>query len=174
MNTIPSQLKIKNIPFPAGIFLESAANLSITGSGASASSTPPTTAAPKLEITLSEAQIQAVLSLAISAWRIKKRITDVSTKKLKEEFTHDDARKINRYVESISESLEQLGIATIDRTGEVHDDGFPERVITAKPQVGLPKEIITETLRPTIQWNDKLFPGEIEILRPAKPDETIS
>ena len=41
-----------------------------------------------------------------------------------------------------------------DRTGEAFDYGLPEKVVTAQPQPGLTREIIIETIRPTIYWND--------------------
>jgi hypothetical protein len=108
--------------------------------------------------------------LAMNAWRIRVRLTD-SDREPREEIGKDDLKKINRYCDAMFQSLSGIGIEVKDRTGEVFDYGLPEKVLTAQPQLGLTREIIVETVRPTIYWNTQIAqPGEVVIGTP--PEES--
>jgi len=107
-----------------------------------------------------------ILTIVISIWRIKTRITDSLSKDPKEELGKEDIKKVARYLESIYNALTQLGIEIIDRTGEPFDYGLPEKVVATKPQEGINKERVLETLRPTVKWNNHIYPGEVEIATP--------
>lgn len=107
-----------------------------------------------------------ILAIVINVWRLKLRLMDPHSKEHKEELGKEDVKKIVRYLESIDDSFKQLGIEVIDRTGESFDYGLPEKVVTAKPQEGISKELVLETLRPTIKWKNHIFPGEVEIATP--------
>jgi len=115
---------------------------------------------------LPAAFIKEVLAVVINIWRIKSRLIDPHSKESKDELAKEDVKKIIRYLESINDSFTQLGIEVIDRTGESFDYGLPEKVITAKPQEGIIKELVLETLRPTVKWKHQIFPGEVEIATP--------
>lgn len=118
--------------------------------------------------TLPSAYAKETLAIVINIWRIKFRMTDALSKEPKEELTKEDVKKIVRYLESIHDSFAQLGIEIIDRTGESFDYGLPEKVVTTKPQEGIRKELVLETLRPTIKWNNQMYPGEVEIATPIE------
>jgi len=61
-----------------------------------------------------------------------------------------------------------VGMEVKDRTNEPFDYGLPEKVVTTQPQEGLSKEIIIETIRPTIYWNGQIAQqGEVVIATPA-------
>ena len=111
------------------------------------------------------------LAIVINIWRIKSRMTDAFSKHTKEELAKEDIKKIARNLESIYDSFTHLGIEIIDRTGESFDYGLPEKVVTAKPQDGITKELVLETLRPTIKWNKQIFPGEVEIVTPISKND---
>jgi hypothetical protein len=112
---------------------------------------------------------KALIATATNVWRIRSRISDSSTHELKEEITKDDLRKLSRYVDSIIESFAGVGIEIKDRTGEAFDYGLPEKVVTAEPQAGLTKEIIVETIRPTIYWKNQIAQqGEVVIATPLE------
>ena len=67
------------------------------------------------------------------------------------------------------QSLSGIGMEVKDRTGEAFDYGLPEKVLTAQPQPGLTREIIIETVRPTIYWNTQIAqPGEVVIGTPPE------
>lgn len=105
---------------------------------------------------------QALVALAISAWRIRTRLNNAD-KELRAELSVSDIRKLNRYCDAMFESLSGIGLEVKDRTGEAFDYGLPEKVVTAQPQVGLAHEVVIETLRPTICWNSRIAPGEVVI-----------
>ena len=117
---------------------------------------------------LPESVARALLALAMNAWRIQVRLTD-SNREPREEIGKDDLKKINRYCDAMFQSLSAIGMEVKDRTGEAFDYGLPEKVLTAQPQPGLTREIILETVRPTIYWNTQIAqPGEVVIGTPAE------
>ena len=120
----------------------------------------PKTRSTKPAEALQAACAEETLAIVINAWKIKSRMTDALSKELKEELAKDDVKKISRYLESIFDSFARLGIEIIDRTGECFDYGLPEKVVTAKPQDGICKELVLETLRPTIKWNNQIYPAK--------------
>jgi hypothetical protein len=107
-----------------------------------------------------------ILAIVTNIWRIKGKTTDSLSKQPKEELAKEDIKKVARYLESIYNSFTQLGIEIIDRTGEPFDYGLPEKVVTTIPQEGIGKERVLETLRPTVKWNNHIYPGEVEIATP--------
>ena len=50
-----------------------------------------------------------------------------------------------------------MGLTIRDRTGQSFDYGMPEKVIDAKPQPGITKERVFETLRPTVTWTTNFW-----------------
>ena len=115
---------------------------------------------------------KALLAMATNAWRIRVKLSDSTTGELRTEITKDELKKLSRYVEGIFEVLAGIGMEVKDRTGEAFDYGLPEEVVTAHPQAGLRKEMIIETLRPTIYWGTKIAQkGEVVIgTPPAMPE----
>ena len=122
--------------------------------------------ATKITEALPAAHAKEILAIVINVWRIKSRMTDLLSKEPKEELDQGDVKKIARYLESIHNSFSLLGIEIIDRTGESFDYGLPEKVVAATPQKGISKELVRETLRPTVKWNNHIYPGEVEIATP--------
>jgi len=119
---------------------------------------------------LPENVARALLALAMNVWRIRVRLTDLN-REPREEIGKDDVKKINRYCDAMFQSLSGIGMEVKDRTGEAFDYGLPEKVLTAQPQPGLTREIIVETVRPTIYWNTQIAqPGEVVIGTP--PEES--
>ncbi|MCK9588335.1 MAG: hypothetical protein M0Q93_03100 [Terrimicrobiaceae bacterium] len=113
--------------------------------------------------------VKALISNATNIWRIRSRITVSETSETKQEVSQDDLKKLSRYVESIVESLASIGIEIKDRTGEPFDYGLPEKVIAAEPQTGISKELVRETIRPTIYWGNQIVQqGEVVIATPIE------
>lgn len=116
---------------------------------------------------LPERAAKALLSIATNAWRIRTRLSDSTTREPRDEIGTDDLRKIIRYLGSMFESLSGIGMEVKDRTGEAFDYGLPEKVVAAQPQAGLSKEIVLETLRPTIYFGRQIAQqGEVVIGTP--------
>ena len=112
-----------------------------------------------------------ILGIIINIWRIKVKTTDSFSNQPKEELGKEDIKKVARYLDSIYNALAQLGIEIIDRTGETFDYGLPEKVVSTNPQEGISKERVLETLRPTVKWNNHIYPGEVEIATPKTKKE---
>ena len=51
-----------------------------------------------------------------------------------------------------------MGLEIKDHTGDAFDYGLPLKVVTSQPTLGLTKESVLETIKPTIYW----------LLRPIK------
>lgn len=116
---------------------------------------------------LPERPAKVLLSIATNAWRIRTRLTDSTTREPREEMGTDDLKKVVRYLDSMFESLSGIGMEVKDRTGEAFDYGLPEKVVAAQPQAGLSKEIVLETLRPTIYFGRQIAQqGEVVIGTP--------
>jgi hypothetical protein len=110
---------------------------------------------------------KATITVATNVWRLRTRLIDRHSGEVREDVSKEDVKKMARYIESIYEAFADIGIEIKDRTGEAFDYGLPEKVVTAQPQEGLTRERITETLRPTIYWKEKLAQqGEVVIATP--------
>jgi len=129
-------------------------------------------------------QLKAIVSIANNFWRAKKRMLDAASGEVRE-----DMKRIHRDVEAIRRSLVGLGIViryhrdddldegepkvrivVQDHTGDVYDEGQPMKVVASKPTAGLDKKRVSETLLPSVFWNNRLVQnGEIEIATPSDP-----
>lgn len=129
--------------------------------------------------------LTAVVSIANNFWRAKKRMLDATSGEVRE-----DMKRIYRDVEAIRRSLVGVGILIRfhrdddfdegepkvrimirDHTGDAYDEGQPMKVVASKPTPGLDKKRVSETLLPSIFWNNRLVQnGEIEIATPSDPN----
>jgi hypothetical protein len=108
--------------------------------------------------------LKTLVSVATNAWRAKQRMKDPQTGEIREEM-----RRVDRHVEAIIRNLNDLGIVIRDHTGDTYDEGQPMKVIASKPTAGLRAKQISETLLPSVFWNDRLVQnGEVEISVPAE------
>jgi len=100
--------------------------------------------------------------IAIHAWRMQRRMTDRVTKEVK-----DEHKAMHRSVAGIQESLTAMGFTVRDREGDFYDYGLPEKVVAAEKRAGISREMVVETIRPSVFFGDQLLkPGEIVIAVP--------
>jgi hypothetical protein len=112
------------------------------------------------------AYVKALVSIANNAWRAKAKMVDATTGEVREEM-----RRVDRHVEAIYRNLAEVGMVVRDHTNEVYDEGQPMKVVASKPTPGLEKKRISETLLPSLFWNNRLIQnGEIEIAIPPALD----
>jgi hypothetical protein len=105
---------------------------------------------------------RAFCDIAIHAWRAERRMKDRVSGEVKEEH-----KATHRSVAGILESLKGLGYELRDREGEGYDYGMPEKVVAAEKRAGLSRELVAETIRPSILLHGQLvWPGEIVIAVP--------
>lgn len=112
-----------------------------------------------------DAEIAKLLrTTATAVWRLSGRMLDEETKEPKDEF-----RRVWRYVESIREALEAIGVETIDWTGKHYDEGLPVKVVAEEERPGTKSPEISETLLPTIRFRKQvqLQQGEVVVGRPG-------
>ncbi len=110
--------------------------------------------------------LKALISIATNAWRAKTKMVDTTTGEVREEM-----KRVDRHIEAIYRSLAEVGIVIRNHTGDAYDEGQPMKVVANKPTPGLDKKRVSETLLPSIFWNDRLVQnGEIEIATPSDPN----
>lgn len=114
----------------------------------------------------SDVLTSAFCEIAIHAWRARRRMIDKHTEEVREEH-----KATYRSIESILATLNSVGFALRDREGENYDFGLPEKVIASEKRPGISREIVAETIRPSIFYNDQLIkPGEIIIATPENAE----
>lgn len=110
--------------------------------------------------------LKTLVSIATNAWRAKSKMMDATTGEVREEM-----KRVARHIEAIYRSLAEIGVVIRDHTGEAYDEGQPMKVIASKPTPGLDRKRVSETLLPSIFWNNRLVQnGEVEIATPAAPN----
>lgn len=78
-------------------------------------------------------------------WRLQQKLIDPKTKEPLEE-----SRKAYRHFESVWDALTKTGIEVWDHTNSVFDPGMSLNVLAFQPTEGLSRDMIIETIRPTI------------------------
>lgn len=109
--------------------------------------------------------LKALVSIATNAWRAKTKMVDATTGEVRE-----DMKRVARHIEAIYRNLAEVGVVIRDHTGDAYDEGQPMKVVASKPTPGSDKKRVSETLLPSIFFNNCLVQnGEIEIATPATP-----
>ncbi len=107
--------------------------------------------------------LKTLVSIATNTWRAKTKMMDTATGEFRE-----DLKRVGRHIEAIYRNLAEVGIVIRDHTGDAYDEGQPMKVIASKPTQGQEKKRVSETLLPSIFWNNRLVQnGEIEIAIPV-------
>ena len=119
---------------------------------------------------LPESWYKSAISIATNAWRIRCKVAD-SDGVENSTLAKDDIKKVLRYVEGIIDSLSAIEIEIKDRTGQAFDYGLPEKIITTIAQQGISRDLIRETLRPTIYFKTQIAQqGEVVLATPGDTD----
>ncbi len=107
--------------------------------------------------------VKGVAVIATTVWKARFRTIDPASGEVRE-----DMRRISADVERIHRCLNDLGVVVEDHTNKPFDYGLPWQVVATKPTPGITKEIVTETLKPTVRWNEQIIQhAEVEIGTPA-------
>lgn len=89
------------------------------------------------------------VELANSAWDLRRSTTDVRTAEAKPNMS-----KVARHVDRLWESLEQAGLKIQDHINQPFDSGQSLQVLAFQPSPGVEREIVIETVRPTVYLQD--------------------
>jgi hypothetical protein len=112
--------------------------------------------------------VKAVIGIATNTWKARRRLIDPVSGEVGEEM-----KRLNADIERIQRCLEELGVVIEDHTNQPFDYGLPWKVVATKPTTGIQKEMVTETLRPTIRWHDQIIQhAEVEIATPVSKQES--
>jgi hypothetical protein len=111
--------------------------------------------------------VKSVVGIATNTWKARRRMIDPLSGEVAEEM-----KRVCADLDRIQRCLEDLGVLIEDHTNRAFDYGLPWKVVATKPTPGIAKEIVTETLRPTIRWHNQIIQhAEVEIGTPVKEQE---
>jgi len=103
-----------------------------------------------------------VADIATGLWRIDKKTTIDDTSQ-----TQDSVRSIRRHVESTLDALTTAKVEIRDHTGEKYVTGMALRVIAFQPTRSVRIEKVSETIKPSVFYKDKLIQrGEVIVETP--------
>lgn len=91
-----------------------------------------------------------LLDLANSAWDLRRVTTDVRTPETKPNMS-----KVARHVDRLWDCLEQAGLKIQDHLDQPFDSGQSLDVLAFQPTPGITREIVIETVRPTVYLQDR-------------------
>jgi hypothetical protein len=112
--------------------------------------------------------VKSVVRIATHVWKARRRMIAPSSGEVAEEM-----KRVHGDVERIQRCLEDLGVVVEDHTNCAFDYGLPWKVVATKPIAGIEKEIVTETLSPTVRWQDQIVQhAEVEIGTPIKQENS--
>ena len=113
--------------------------------------------------------VKSLANIATNAWKARSRTMDPNSGEVR-----DEMRRVCCDIERIQRCLNDLGIVVEDHTNMPFDYGLPWNVIATKPMPGIAKEIVTETLKPTVRWNQQIIQhAEVEIGTPTGQEVNV-
>lgn len=106
--------------------------------------------------------LKGMADIATNAWKAKGKMLDASGE------VREEMKRVYRHIEGVLESLREMGLEVKDHTGDVFDYGLPLKVVTTQPTPGITREMVVETIKPTIYWERQMIQaGEVVIATPA-------
>lgn len=107
--------------------------------------------------------VKGIAEIATNVWKAKAKMVDSSSGEVR-----DEMKRVYRHIESILESLHEMGLEVKDHTGDAFDYGLPLKVVTTQPTQGIIRESVIETIKPTIYWQQQIIQmGEVVIATPV-------
>jgi hypothetical protein len=117
---------------------------------------------PTVDEAFAEGMIRMVAEIGTGLWRMRQKLVKPGTDEPIEEM-----RRVYRHFESVWDSIVQAGAEIQDHTHNLYGSGTTLRVIAFQPTVGVDREIVTETLKPTIYFKGRLIQmGEVIVATP--------
>jgi len=107
------------------------------------------------------------VDLANAAWALERKSFDPITNERKEEF-----RPIARHIDQLSECLEEFGVKIQNHTHEPFDSGQSLEVIAFQPTAGISRDVVIETIRPTVYLKGiRIQMGQVIVATPEQAQE---
>jgi hypothetical protein len=105
--------------------------------------------------------------MANALWALEQKSRDPNTSERKEEF-----RPISRHIDRLAECLVEIGIETRSHTNQPFDSGQSLEVLAFQPTKGISREIVVETIKPTVYLKGRrLQIGQVIVATPEQPEE---
>jgi len=102
--------------------------------------------------------------LATGIWRTRQKMLQPGTDKPSEEL-----RRAYRPLEATYDILIQSGVEIIDRTNKPFIEGTQGKILAVEPTDGIERDVVLETIKPTIIYHNRLLQtGELIIGTPKK------
>ena len=108
--------------------------------------------------------------LGTGLWRLRQRMVQPGTGDPSEQL-----RWAYRHFEAVWDVLTQAGVEVQDHTGAPFDPGMALKVIAFQPTTGIEREMVTETIRPSMYYKGRSIQmGEVIVGTPETRDESES
>jgi hypothetical protein len=105
--------------------------------------------------------------MANAVWALQQKSCDPATSERKDEF-----RAIARHIDRLLECLEEIGVEIQSHTSQTFDSGLSLDVIAFQPTAGISREVVVETIRPTIYLKGhRIQIGQVIVATPERPGE---
>ena len=128
---------------------------------------------PDSELALTDHRLQLQLrstiwaDMANALWAVEQKSRDPNTSERKEEF-----RPISRHIDRLAECLAEIGIEIQSHTNQPFDSGQSLEVLAFQPMKGISREIVVETIKPTVYLKGhRLQIGQVIVATPEQPEE---
>ena len=113
--------------------------------------------------------VKGMADIATNIWKAKMKMLDGASGEVR-----DEMKRVYRNIESVLESLDEMGLELKDHTGDAFDYGLPLKVITTQPTQGITRENVIETIKPTIYWQQQIIQmGEVVIATPDSAETKV-
>jgi hypothetical protein len=108
--------------------------------------------------------VKSYAAIATHAWRAKGRLIDLDTGEPKEGM-----ERVYRHIEGILQALEEDNVSIKDYVGGIYDTGMAVKALAFEPTPGINREMVKETIRPTIIFNNQVLQlGEVIVGTPLE------
>jgi hypothetical protein len=109
-------------------------------------------------------RIRFINDLATGLWRLRRRIFDEETGEPRSEM-----KMLYRHFETTWDVLTNAGVEIQDHTGDAYDSGLSLKVLTFQPMPDLHREVVIETIKPSVYLNDQhIQTGEVIVGVPTR------
>ena len=106
--------------------------------------------------------LKAFCEIATNAWKARGRLNGIAP-----DAQSTDHRRLTRNLDAILDALSTIQVQIKDHTGEAYDYGLPLRIVASEPRAGISREVVIETVRPTVLLADHILQrGEVVIAVP--------
>jgi hypothetical protein len=114
------------------------------------------------------AQKELLRDMATGLWRIRQKMVEPESNN-----PLPGMQKAYRHLQSTWDVLSEAGVQIQDHTGAPYDPGLSLSVVAHQPTPGLTREIIIETIKPSVYFNNVMIQmGEVVVGTPGNRTDT--